>query len=70
MTTEYLENLKRHVEESAIQQHQPLPDSFSITYNETTEEVKLFLNDETYGNLANPGDVIVSQWQNGKWEDK
>jgi hypothetical protein len=67
MTTEYLEEMKRQVERSAIDQCQPLPDGFSITYNETTEEVKLFLNNEAYANLSNPGDMIISQWDSGKW---
>lgn len=49
---------------------EPIPEGFCLTYNEEIQLVKAFLDAESYGNLAEPGDVIISQWLNNNWEDK
>jgi hypothetical protein len=49
---------------------EPIPEGFALTYNEENQLVKAFLDPESYGRLAEPMDVIISQWNDGKWEDK
>jgi hypothetical protein len=65
-----LAHYKEIVEQDFTRQGYPIPDGFAITYNAETQLVKVFLNGESYNNLKEPDDLIMSQWQNGKWEDK
>jgi hypothetical protein len=65
-----LDHYKQIVECEFKARGEIVPEGFAITYNQESQLVKVFLNGESYGSLAEQQDVIISSWNDGKWEDK
>lgn len=61
---------KGFVERRFKDQNEPIPEGCCITYNSETELVKVFLDGESYGSLADKEDVILTEWLNNSWKDK
>jgi hypothetical protein len=56
-------------ENEVIRTGQEIPDGYTITWNEVTGKVGIFLDSSAYEEKARPEDKIVTRWVNGKWED-
>lgn len=63
-------SFKRHAEGIAERIGQPVPEGYCFCYNESLDRVSLFLDYAAYDEKHVEGDKILTQWVNGKWEDK
>lgn len=60
---------KGQAENIAIEENKEIPEGFTITWNEATQQAGMFVSAKAYADQARPEDKIVSRWKNGKWED-
>jgi hypothetical protein len=70
LPVELLERCKKVIEGNMVAENKPMPEGFCITENIPLNRITYFFDQAAYDELHVEGDRILTQWVNGKWEDK